>query len=105
MWSKCSWVATAIAARSCVSGASSARTSPIPLPAFDDQIAVASPHVPDVRLEERVEVPLHEERDGGRDELNTEPAIGDGEVHQTRSVNETAAGDGRRQCTDTIEAL
>src|SRR5918995_1999064 len=76
---------------------------PDPVARVDDQIAVASPHVPDVGLEERVEVSLHEERDPRRGRLRAEPAIGDGEGHQTRSVNETAAGDGRKQCADTIE--
>ena len=48
---------------------------------------------------------LDQERDVVGYPLGPEPTLRDQELTHRRSVNATAAGAGRRRCTDTIEAL
>jgi hypothetical protein len=91
--------------RSPVRAASSARKSPIPLPVSHHHVPVPTADVPDVRLEEHVQVVLHEQRDVGTDGRPSEPRLRDGKIHQIRSVKKTDAGAGRRQWTETIDAL
>ena len=76
-----------------------------PVARIDDQVALRAAHVPHVRLEERVEVILHESHDLIGDVVDTEPPFGDREIVHVRSVKKTDEGSGRRQCTDTIDAL
>jgi hypothetical protein len=68
-----------------------------PVARIDDEVVFPAAHAPHVRLEERVEVILHEEHDLIGDTLDTEPSFGDGEIVHVRSVKKTDEGSGRRQ--------
>jgi hypothetical protein len=78
---------------------------PDPVAGIHDEVAVPTAHVPDVGSEERVEMRFYEERDVVGDPLCAEPPLGDGQIVHERSVKKTDDGAGRRQCTDTIDAL
>ena len=76
-----------------------------PVAGVHDEIAIPAANVPHVRLEERIEVLLDEQGHVRPDALHAEPSLGDRQRDHTRSVKKIDAGAGRRQCTDTIEAL
>jgi hypothetical protein len=68
-----------------------------PVARIDDEIALPAAHVPHVRLEERVDVILHEQHDLIGNALDTEPSFGNGQIDHVRSVKKTDEGSGRRQ--------
>lgn len=76
-----------------------------PITGVHDEVPVAATHVPHVRLEERVEVILHEQHDVIGDPLCTEPSFGNGQILHSRSVKKTDDGSGRKQWSETIDAL
>jgi hypothetical protein len=76
-----------------------------PIPGVHDEVPVATSHVPHVRLEERVEVILHEQDDVIGDPLGSEPSLGNRQIVHVRSVKKTDDGSGRKQWTETIDAL
>jgi hypothetical protein len=68
-----------------------------PVARINDEVALPAANVPHVRLEERVEVILHEEHDLIGHTLDTEPSFGNGQIVHVRSVKKTDEGSGRRQ--------
>ena len=76
-----------------------------PVAGIHDEVTVSPAYVPHVRFEERVEMSFHEQRDVLGDPSRTEPPLGDGQLVHRRSVKKTDDGAGRKQWTDTIEAL
>ena len=78
---------------------------PDPVPGVHDEVTVAAADMPDVRLEEEIEVILDEQRDRIGHPLRPEPPLGDGQIRHVRSVKKIDVGAGRRQCTDVIDAL
>ena len=105
MWSKWSCVATATSGRSLDERLQRGSEVPDPVARVHDEVAIPAPDVPHVGLEERVEMVLHEQHDVLGDALRSEPLLGDRQLAHVRSVKNTDEASGRRQWTDTIEAL
>jgi hypothetical protein len=78
---------------------------PDPVAGVHHHVPVPTAEVPDVRLEERVQMVLDQQREVRTDRRAPEPPLRDWQIHQIRSVKKTDAGAGRRQWTETIEAL
>jgi len=72
----------------------------------DDEVPLRSAHVPDVGLEERIDVRLDQARHAVAGVLRTEPRMNDGQVgDHARSRKKTAPAGGRRQCSEYRLAL
>jgi hypothetical protein len=74
---------------------------PDPVRRIDDQLAFRSAHVPDVGLEERIDVRLDQSRHAVAGVLGAEPRMDDGQVRDhARSRKKTAPAGGRKQCAE-----
>ena len=79
---------------------------PDPVREVDDEVALRSPYVPDVGLEERIHVRLDQTRHSVAGVLGPEPRVDDRHFRDhARYRKNTAEAGGRRQCSEYRLAL